>query len=203
MPRSPRMTCFPRRYHLAATHEITAPRPRARDAHREPLPTKANEFAEVVKSGHTPHGRDAGHARPGVRGYATAIEHGVERLDGRSPASRRAAARWHRRRDRPEPPPEFARPSSPPPSETGLPLAEARTTSRPRGRGTPSSRPRASCGRSRSRSTRSPTTSAGCRPDRAAGSARSTSPTCNRAPRSCRGRSTPSSRRRCARSSPK
>ncbi len=106
-------------------------------------------------------------------GYAAAIEHGVERIAGGPPAGRRASPRRDGRRDRAERPRRLCRQGDQPPRRRDLAPADARpvTTSKPREHGMPSSRRRASCARSPSRSTRSPTTSASCPRGRGAASA--------------------------------
>ena len=92
------------------------------------LRAKAGEFAGVVKSGRT-HLMDATPVTLGQEfgGYAAAVEHGVERLEARAAPGRRAAARRHRGRHRPQRPARFAAAViARLARQTGLPLTEAR-----------------------------------------------------------------------------
>ena len=138
---------------------------------------------------HPPHGRHAGDARPGVRrlrraGRATGSSGWRRRLPRVGGAGRSAARR-------------SAPASTPRPASPRAVIERARRVDRPaahrgaqplRGAGRPRRAGRgsaASCGRSPSACTRSPTTSAGWAPARAPAWARSTSRTCSRARRSC------------------
>ena len=143
---------------------------------------------------HPPDGRHAGHPGPGVRRLRRQVRYGVERLEASLPAS--ASCRSAAPRSAPASTP---RPDSPRASSRSSRRRSAcrsprpATTSRRRARATPWSRRAVSCAPSRSASTRSRTTCAGCRPARPPGWARSTSRTCSPARRSCRARSTRSS----------
>ena len=85
---------FPSAIHLAAAR-LRQPRPAARAEHlAAALEAKADEFADVVKSGRT-HLMDATPVTLGQEfgGYAAAIRHGCERVQRRCPAGRAAARR--------------------------------------------------------------------------------------------------------------
>ena len=127
---------------------------------------KAEEFADAVKSGRT-HLMDATPVTLGqeLGGYAAQVRYGGERLDVRAPARRRAAAGRHRGRHRHQRA-QRVRGSGHRRPQGDAPACRCRrpaTTSRHRAPGTRWSSSAACCGRSRSGSTRSPTTCAGCR----------------------------------------
>ena len=161
------------------------------------LRRQSGEFATVVKAGRT-HLMDATPVTLGQEfgGYAAPVEHGVERLAGGA-AARRRAARSAAPRSAPA---STARAGSPQrviarlATDTGLPLTEARDHFEAQGARDALVEASGVLPRDRGvASTRSPTTCAGWAAGPNAGSPRSASPTCSRARRSCRARSTRSS----------
>ena len=170
-PRPSSSDLVPALEHLAAALEAKAARVRERGEVRA----------------HAPDGRHAGHAGPGVR-----------RLRG--PGRAAASSGWRpplpRLGELPlggtavgtgiNTPPGFARAVIAELARaTGLPLTEARDHFEAQGAQDALVELSASCARSRSASTRSPTTCAGWAPARAPASARSTCPTFSRAVASC------------------
>ena len=93
---------FPTAIHVAATAgRRQRPDPGARRTSPTALEAKADEFADVVKSGRT-HLMDATPVTLGQEfgGYAARSRYGIERLEATLPRVARAAARRHRGRHR-------------------------------------------------------------------------------------------------------
>ena len=185
---------IPTAIHVAALEGVRKKLIPALEDLQKLLDAKAEAFDPIVKIGRT-HLQDAVPIRLGQEfsGYASQVEHGVRRL---TQARRRRWPSW-RSAGRPsgtginthaEFPKRMAAQLS---HDTGLDFRPAANTLR--GDGQPRRR-RRGLGRPedgrRSASRTSPTTSAGSPPARDAGSARSRSPSCSRAARSCRARST-------------
>ena len=107
---------FPSAVHLAALDAATNELLPALDTLAAALAAKADEFADIVKTGpHAPDGRRAGDARPGVRRLrrAGARGQGPRRVGASAP--RPDPARRHRDRHRPEHPPGVRRARPRPP----------------------------------------------------------------------------------------
>ena len=178
---APRAPQRPRQRFAVVQRRVPVGDPRRRD--REPscndlLPAldhlpphwtpRATEFDGVVKSGRT-HLMDATPVTLGQEfgGYAAQVRYGIERLRLGAAPGGRAAARRHRGRHRHQQPAGLRRSGDRGAwrAETGLPFTEARDHFEAQGARDALVEASASCGRSRSGCTRSPTTSAGWAPD--------------------------------------
>ena len=94
---------FPSAVHLAALDEATNRLLPALERLERSFAAKAEEFADIVKSGpHPPDGRRAGDARPGVRRLRRAGPARPPARRGRAAAGRADPARRHRDRHRPQ-----------------------------------------------------------------------------------------------------
>ena len=169
------------------------PGPGAASTSRQSLRRKAQEFATVVKSGRT-HLMDATPVTLGQEfgGYAAQVRLGVERLQASLPRLAELPLGGTAVGTGINTPPGFsARVIAELAEHTGLPLTEARDHFEAQGARDGAGRAvRPAAHRSPSRSTRSPTTSAGWARARAPAWPRSACPTCSRARRSCPARST-------------
>ena len=143
---------FPSSIHIAATAAVTRDLIPALEHLADALGRKAQEFADVVKSGRT-HLMDATPVTLGQEfgGYAAQVRYGVERLTASLPrlaelplGGTAVGTGINTPAGFPQRVIELLR------EDTGLPLTEAQTTSRPRARGTGSWRPAGSCEPSRS-----------------------------------------------------
>ena len=137
---------FPSSVHIAATAAVTHDLVPALDHLATSLERKADEFADVVKSGRT-HLMDATPVTLGQEfgGYAAQVRYGIERLNASLPrlAELPLVGTEVGSTPRPASPPPSS-PSSPGPPDCRSPRRA--TTSRHRARGTASSRPAGSCG---------------------------------------------------------
>ena len=194
---------FPSAIHVAATRMIVTdliPSLRHLDAS---LSRKADEWADVVKSGRT-HLMDATPVTLGQEfgGYAAAIRYGVERLESSLPRIGELPLGGTAVGTGINTPAGFAaKVVSILASSMGLPLTEARNHFEAQGSRDALVEASGQLGRSPPASTSSPTTCGGCPLDRPQACPRSTCRTCSPDRRSCRARSTRSSLRRSARSS--
>ena len=182
---------FPSSIHLAATASLVNDLLPALEHLAAALEAQARRVRGRGEVGpHAPHGRHPGHAGPGVRRLCGPGARRHRAAPGGAATAGRAAARRHGGRHRHQHAARLRRADDRGAGRAHRPAADR--GARPlRGAGRPGrgwSRHRASCEPWRSASTRSPTTCAGWAPARAPGCARSTSPTCSQARRSCRAR---------------
>ncbi len=139
---------FPSSIHIAATGAVTGDLIPALDHLAAALERKAEEFADVVKSGRT-HLMDATPVTLGQEfgGYAAQVRYGIERLEASLPRLAELPLGGTAVGTGINTPPGFsAAVIAEVARATGLPLTEPATTSRRRARGTASSRPAGSCG---------------------------------------------------------